>query len=161
MLSLPCTCPACQAVCPTQRMPEQAIQFLLPSTSGERAESISPPWSQCEPLQGKGVTQVTPPVVTAGDGTQACCPRPPSTAPSPRQASDPYSLPTRDPAPTLIGVHSLQVHGMPDHVVLVRNPIPPKHISGLASNVQGLPTVIPLQQGNHFWGGPGSSTDME
>ena len=49
---------------------------------------------------------------------------------------------------------------MPDHVILIRNPIPPKHVSGLASNVQGLPTVIPLQQRDHFRGGPGNSTDV-
>lgn len=49
---------------------------------------------------------------------------------------------------------------MPDHVILIRNPIPPQHVSGLASDVQGLPTVIPLQQRDHFRGGPGNSTNV-
>lgn len=70
---------------------------------------------------------------------------------------DPCDSPSKDQSmdvmSTFIGVHRLQVHDMPDHVILIRNPIPPKHVSGLASNVQGLPTVIPLQQRDHFRGG--------
>lgn len=62
------------------------------------------------------------------------------------------------PALTFISVHCLQIHSMPDHMVLIRNPISSQDVSCLAGNVQGFPTVISLQQGDHFWGSPGSGT---
>lgn len=53
---------------------------------------------------------------------------------------------------TFISVHCLQIHSMPDDMVLIRNPISSQDVSCLAGNIQGFSTVVSLQHGDHLWG---------
>merc|ERR1719370_2343218 len=50
----------------------------------------------------------------------------------------------------LVRVHRLQVHDVPDHMVLVANPVPSQHVPALTCDRQGLAAVVPLQQGDHL-----------
>ena len=50
----------------------------------------------------------------------------------------------------LVCVHCLQVHDVPDHVVLVADPVPSQHVPALPCDRQGLAAVVPLQQGDHL-----------
>lgn len=48
----------------------------------------------------------------------------------------------------LISVDGLQVHHVPDHMVLISDPIPAQHVPAVSGNLQRLPTRVPLDQGN-------------
>lgn len=48
----------------------------------------------------------------------------------------------------LISVDSLQVHHMPDHMILVRNTVAPQHVPAIPHNLQRLSARIPFDQGN-------------
>ena len=50
----------------------------------------------------------------------------------------------------LVGVHCLQIHHMPDHMILVADAVAPQHVPALTCNGQSLSAVVPLQQGDHL-----------
>mmetsp|Transcript_19535 Transcript_19535/g.28172 ORF Transcript_19535/g.28172 Transcript_19535/m.28172 type:complete len:354 (+) Transcript_19535:133-1194(+) len=50
----------------------------------------------------------------------------------------------------LVGVHRLQVHHVPDDVVLVRNAVPSQHVPGLPGHLQGLAAVVALDHADHL-----------
>lgn len=51
---------------------------------------------------------------------------------------------------TFVGMHGLQVHGTSDQDTSQKSP-PSQHVSSMAGDVQGLPTVTPFQLRDHFW----------
>lgn len=52
--------------------------------------------------------------------------------------------------PTFIRVDSLQVHGMSNYVIFIRDAVSSQHVSGLPGNIQCFSTAVPLEHGNHF-----------
>ena len=50
----------------------------------------------------------------------------------------------------LVGVHCLQVHHMPDHMIFVADAVAPEHVPTFTCDGQSLSTVVPLQQGDHL-----------
>ena len=52
---------------------------------------------------------------------------------------------------TLVRVHSLQILGVTQHVVLIHNTVASKHVSGLTSDSQRLAAVVSFNDGNHLW----------
>ena len=51
----------------------------------------------------------------------------------------------------LVGVDSLEVHDVSDHVVLVTNSISAQHVATLPSNGQSLAAVVTLEDADHLW----------
>lgn len=51
---------------------------------------------------------------------------------------------------SFVGVHSLQIHYVPDDVVLIRYTIASQHVPSHSRNVQGLSCVVPLDHRDHF-----------
>lgn len=51
---------------------------------------------------------------------------------------------------TFVRVHGLQVEKVSDDVILVCDAVAAQHVSGLPGHLQGLPTVVPLQDGDHL-----------
>jgi len=47
---------------------------------------------------------------------------------------------------TFIGVYCLQIYGMAQNVVLLRNAVTAVDIAGRARNIERLPTIIPLHE---------------
>lgn len=52
---------------------------------------------------------------------------------------------------TFVRVDRLQVEEVSDDVILVGDAVAPQHVSGLPGHFQGLPTVVPLHNGDHLW----------
>ena len=50
----------------------------------------------------------------------------------------------------LVGVDGLEVHHVPDDVVLIAHPVPPEHVPALPGDGERLAAVVPLQDGNHL-----------
>mmetsp|Transcript_21526 Transcript_21526/g.26633 ORF Transcript_21526/g.26633 Transcript_21526/m.26633 type:complete len:250 (-) Transcript_21526:959-1708(-) len=50
----------------------------------------------------------------------------------------------------LISIDRLQIHAMSNNTVLVANPVPSQHIPRHPTNLQGLPTIIPLHNRHHI-----------
>lgn len=48
----------------------------------------------------------------------------------------------------LVGVDYLQIHHVPDDVVLVHDPVATKHVPGGPGNVERLTARVPLDQAN-------------
>ena len=46
---------------------------------------------------------------------------------------------------TFVGVDGLEVHDVPDDVVLVADTVAAQHVPALSGNGEGLPTVVTLQ----------------
>lgn len=51
---------------------------------------------------------------------------------------------------TFVSVHRFQVHHVPDHMVLVRDPISAQHISRGSRDLQRFDGRVSLYDGNHF-----------
>ena len=50
----------------------------------------------------------------------------------------------------LVCVHCLQIHHMPDHMILVADAVAPQHVPAFTCDGQSLSTVVPLKQGDHL-----------
>ena len=50
----------------------------------------------------------------------------------------------------LVRVHRLQVHHVPDHVVLVADAVAAEHVPALPGDGEGLAAVVPLEEGDHL-----------
>jgi hypothetical protein len=52
----------------------------------------------------------------------------------------------------LIGVDSLKVAQVPNDVILINDAVTAEHVPGIACDLEGLPAVVPLDEGDHLWG---------
>lgn len=70
-----------------------------------------------------------------------------------RDSSDgPTQNESMDVVCALVGIDRLQVHHMPNDVVLIADTIPTEHIPTLSGNSESLSTVVALDERNHFRG---------
>merc|ERR1719270_1287011 len=51
---------------------------------------------------------------------------------------------------SLVSVDGLEVHHVPDDVILVADSVTPEHVPALPGDGQGLSAVVPLQDGDHL-----------
>lgn len=55
---------------------------------------------------------------------------------------------------TFVCVDGLQVHDVPNDMVLISDAVSAQHVAGLAGDVQSFATGVPLQHGDHLRRGP-------
>ena len=55
----------------------------------------------------------------------------------------------------LVGVNSLEVHCVADHMILKRDAVAAVHVTRLSRNIKSFAAVVALHQRDHFWRGLG------
>ena len=55
---------------------------------------------------------------------------------------------------TFIRVDGLEVHAVPDDVVLVADAVAAEHVAALTGDVERLSARVPLDERDHLWGRP-------